>query len=132
MQLQHYKKLKNIFLLGKAKRKNRMSPNTRIIFLLLLVTSILSYFLYIINDKTEKYTEEVQTIKKESSDFKFKYQTLKRINDSMFILIDKQNVKIITFQQKLKDLENDEKKVKSIIDNIDDSTLYRLLSETPY
>jgi hypothetical protein len=109
-----------------------MSPNTRIIFLLLLVTSILSYFLYVINDKTEKYTEEVQTIKKESSDFKFKYQTLKRINDSMFILIDKQNVKIITFQQKLKDLENDEKKVKSIIDNIDDSTLYRLLSETPY
>jgi hypothetical protein len=109
-----------------------MSPNTRIVFLLLLVTSILSYFLYIINDKTEKYTEEVQTIKKESSDFKFKYQTLKRINDSMFILIDKQNVKIITFQQKLKDLENDEKKVKSIIDNIDDSTLYRLLSETPY
>ena len=109
-----------------------MSSNTRIIFLLLLVTSILSYFLYIINDKTEKYTEEVQTIKKESSDFKFRYQTLKRINDSMFILIDKQNVKIITFQQKLKDLENDEKKVKSIIDNIDDSTLYRLLSETPY
>jgi hypothetical protein len=109
-----------------------MSPNTRIIFLLLLVTSILSYFLYIINDKTEKYTEEVQIIKKESSDFKFKYQTLKRVNDSMFILIDKQNVKIITFQQKLKDLENDEKKVKSIIDNIDDSTLYRLLSETPY
>jgi Cft2 family RNA processing exonuclease len=109
-----------------------MSPNTRIIFLLLLVTSILSYFLYIINDKTEKYTEEVQIIKKESSDFKFRYQTLKRINDSMFILIDKQNVKIITFQQKLKDLENDEKKVKSIIDNIDDSTLYRLLSETPY
>jgi len=109
-----------------------MSPNTRIIFLLLLATSILSYFLYVINDKTEKYTEEVQTIKKESSDFKFKYQTLKRINDSMFILIDKQNVKIITFQQKLKDLENDEKKVKSIIDNIDDSTLYRLLSETPY
>jgi Cft2 family RNA processing exonuclease len=109
-----------------------MSPNTRIIFLLLLVTSILSYFLYVINDKTEKYTEEVQTIKKESSDFKFRYQTLKRINDSMFILIDKQNVKIITFQQKLKDLENDEKKVKSIIDNIDDSTLYRLLSETPY
>jgi len=109
-----------------------MSPNTRIVFLLLLVTSILSYFLYIINDKTEKYTEEVQIIKKESSDFKFKYQTLKRVNDSMFILIDKQNVKIITFQQKLKDLENDEKKVKSIIDNIDDSTLYRLLSETPY
>ena len=109
-----------------------MAANTRIIFLLLLVTSILSYFLYVINDKTEKYTEEVQTIKKESSDFKFKYQTLKRINDSMFILIDKQNVKIITFQQKLKDLENDEKKVKSIIDNIDDSTLYRLLSETPY
>ena len=109
-----------------------MSPNTRIIFLLLLITSILSYFLYIINDKTEKYTEEVQIIKKESSDFKFKYQTLKRVNDSMFILIDKQNVKIITFQQKLKDLENDEKKVKSIIDNIDDSTLYRLLSETPY
>lgn len=109
-----------------------MSPNTRIVFLLLLVTSILSYFLYVINNKTEKYTEEVQTIKKESSDFKFKYQTLKRINDSMFILIDKQNVKIITFQQKLKDLENDEKKVKSIIDNIDDSTLYRLLSETPY
>jgi Cft2 family RNA processing exonuclease len=109
-----------------------MSPNTRIIFLLLIVTSILSYFLYIINDKTEKYTEEVQTIKKESSDFKFRYQTLKRINDSMFILIDKQNVKIITFQQKLKDLESDEKKVKSIIDNIDDSTLYRLLSETPY
>jgi hypothetical protein len=109
-----------------------MSPNTRIVFLLLLVTSILSYFLYIINDKAEKYTEEVQIIKKESSDFKFKYQTLKKINDSMFILIDKQNVKIITFQQKLKDLENDEKKVKSIIDNIDDSTLYRLLSETPY
>lgn len=109
-----------------------MSANTRIVFLLLIVTSILSYFLYVINNKTEKYTEEVQTIKKESSDFKFRYQTLKRINDSMFILIDKQNVKIITFQEKLKDLENDEKKVKSIIDNIDDSTLYRLLSETPY
>ena len=109
-----------------------MSPNTRIIFLLLLVTSILSYFLYVINDKTEKYTEEVQTIKKESSDFKFKYQTLKKVNDSIFLLIDKQNIKIITYNKRISELENDEKKVKSIIDNIDDSTLYRLLSETPY
>ena len=29
-------------------------------------------------------------------------------------------------------LENDEKNVKNFIHNIDDSTLYRLLSETPY
>jgi predicted RND superfamily exporter protein len=109
-----------------------MASNTRIILLLLIVTAILSYFLYTINDKTNKNFEEVETIKKESSDFKVKYQTLKRINDSMFVLIDKQNVKIITFQKKLKDLENDEKNIKDIIGNIDDSTLYRLLSETSY
>jgi len=109
-----------------------MSPNTRIILLLLIVTAILSYFLYMVNTKTNKNFEEVETIKKESSDFKVKYQTLKRINDSMFVLIDKQNVKIITFQKKLKDLENDEKNIKDIIGNIDDSTLYRLLSETSY
>lgn len=109
-----------------------MSANTRIVFLLLIVTGILSYFLYIVNNKTEKYTEEVETIKKESVDFKIKYQTLKRVNDSMFILIDNQNIKIFTFQQKLKDLEKDEKNIKDVIRSIDDSTLYRLLSETAY
>ena len=109
-----------------------MAANTRIIFLLLIVTGILSYFLYMVNNKTNKNLEEVETIKRESVDFKIKYTTLKRINDSMFVLIDKQNVKIITFQQKLKDLEKDEKNIKDIIGNIDDSTLYRLLSETPY
>jgi len=109
-----------------------MSANTRIIFLLLIVTGILSYFLYVVNNKTERYTEEVETIKKESVNFKIKYQTLKRVNDSMFVLIDNQNIKIFTFQQKLKDLEKDEKNIKDVISSIDDSTLYRLLSETPY
>jgi hypothetical protein len=109
-----------------------MSANTRIVFLLLIVTGILSYFLYVVNNKTEKYTEEVQTVKKESNSFKFKYQTLKRINDSMFILIDKQNIKIITFQEKIKQLENEDKKFKNYISTIDDSTLYRILSETTY
>jgi hypothetical protein len=109
-----------------------MSANTRIVFLLLIVTGILSYFLYVVNNKTERYTEEVETIKKESVDFKIKYQTLKRVNDSMFVLIDNQNIKIFTFQQKLKDLEKDEKNIKDIISSIDDSTLYRLLSETVY
>jgi hypothetical protein len=106
--------------------------NLLIIVLLLIVTGILSYFLYTINDKTEKYSEEVQVVKKESSDFKIKYQTLKRVNDSMFVLIDNQNIKIITFQQKIKQLENDDKNFKKFISTIDDSTLYRILSETTY
>jgi hypothetical protein len=106
--------------------------NLLIIVLLLIVTGILSYFLYEINDKTEKYGEEVQVVKKESSDFKVRYQTLKRVNDSMFILIDNQNIKIITFQQKIKQLENDDKNFKKFISTIDDSTLYRILSETAY
>ncbi len=106
--------------------------NLLIIVLLLIVTGILSYFLYAINDKTEKYSEEVQVVKKESSDFKIKYQTLKRVNDSMFVLIDNQNIKIITFQQKIKQLENDDKNFKKFISTIDDSTLYRILSETTY
>lgn len=109
-----------------------MTLNTKIIFLLLIVTCILSYFLYVVNDKTDKNFEEVQTVKKESVDFKIKYQTLKRVNDSMFILIDKQNIKIITFQQKIKQLENEDKKFKNFISTIDDSTLYRILSETTY
>jgi hypothetical protein len=106
--------------------------NLLIIVLLLIVTGILSYFLYEINDKTEKYSEEVQVVKKESSDFKVRYQTLKRVNDSMFVLIDNQNIKIITFQQKIKQLENDDKNFKKFISTIDDSTLYRILSETAY
>ena len=109
-----------------------MSANTRIVFLLLIVTAILSYFLYMVNNKTDKNLEEVETIRKESVDFKIKYQTLKRLNDSMFVLIDNQNIKIITFQQKIKQLENEDKKFKNYISTIDDSTLYRILSETTY
>jgi hypothetical protein len=106
--------------------------NLFIVVLLLIVTAILSYFLYEINDKTEKFSQEVEVVKNESSDFKFKYQTLKRVNDSMFVLIDNQNIKIITFQQKIKQLENEDKKFKNYISTIDDSTLYRILSETSY
>lgn len=106
--------------------------NLFIIILLLIVTAILSYFLYTINDKTEKFNEEVQVVKKESTDFKIKYKTLKKINDSIFVLIDNQNIKIITFQQKIKQLENEDKKFKNYISTIDDSTLYRILSETTY
>ena len=106
--------------------------NLFIIILLLIVTGILSYFLYSINDKTEKFSEEVEIVKNESTDFKIKNQRLERLNDSMFVLIDNQNIKIITFQQKIKQLENEDKKFKNYISTIDDSTLYRILSETTY
>jgi hypothetical protein len=106
--------------------------NSFIVFLLLIVTAILSYFLYVINDKTEKFSEEVEIVKNESTDFKIKNQRLERLNDSMFVLIDNQNIKIITFQQKIKQLENEDKKFKNFISTIDDSTLYRILSETTY
>ena len=116
-----------------------MSPNTRIILLLLLVTSILSYFLYVINDKTDKTSDEIakttqefENIKRETNNFKVRYQTLKKVNDSIFLLIDKQNIKIITYNKRISELENDEKDIKKLIGSIDDSTLYRLLSETPY
>jgi mannitol-specific phosphotransferase system IIBC component len=109
------------------------------IVLLLIVTIILSIFIYLINDKTNKTTEdiikahqEVQNIKKETNDFKIRYQTLKKVNDSIFLLIDKQNIKIITYNKRIYELEQDEKDVKKIIGSIDDSTLYRILSETPY
>ncbi len=113
-----------------------MNNNVLQIVLLSVVTIILSALLYLVNDKTnekaDELTRRVEDIKKESSDFKIKYQTLERINDSMFVLIDNQNVKIITFQQKIKQLENDEKNFKKFISTIDDSTLYRILSETTY
>jgi hypothetical protein len=106
--------------------------NLFIVFLLLIVTAILSYFLYVINDKTEKFSEEVEIVKNESIDFKIKNQRLERLNDSMFVLIDNQNIKIITFQQKIKQLENEDKKFKNFISTIDDSTFYRVLSEITY
>lgn len=113
-----------------------MKNNALQIVLLLIVTIVLSVLLYLVNDKTnekaDELTKKVEDIKKESSDFKIKYQTLQRINDSMFVLIDNQNVKIITFQQKIKQLENEDKKFKNYISTIDDSTLYRILSETTY
>jgi predicted PurR-regulated permease PerM len=113
-----------------------MSGNTLQIILLCIVTVVLSIFLYLLNDKTTETTNEltrkVEDIKKESTDFKIKYKTLKRVNDSMFVLIDNQNIKIITFQQKIKQLENDDKNFKKFISTIDDSTLYRILSETTY
>jgi peptidoglycan hydrolase CwlO-like protein len=113
-----------------------MNSNVLQIVLLSIVTIVLSIFLYLLNNKTietaDELTRKVDDIKKESSDFKIKYQTLKRVNDSMFVLIDNQNVKIITFQQKIKQLENDEKNFRNYISTIDDSTLYRILSETTY
>ena len=113
-----------------------MNGNTLQIVLLSIVTIVLSIFLYLLNNKTtetaDELTRKVEDIKKESTDFKIKYKTLKRINDSMFVLIDNQNIKIITFQQKIKQLENDDKNFKKFISTIDDSTLYRILSETPY
>ena len=113
-----------------------MNNNILQIVLLTIVTIVLSVFLYLVNDKTnekaDELTRRVEDIKKESTDFKFKYQTLKKVNDSMFVLIDNQNIKIITFQQKIKQLENEDKKFKTYISTIDDSTLYRILSETTY
>jgi len=113
-----------------------MNSNVLQIVLLSIVTIVLSIFLYLLNNKTtetaDELTRKVEDIKKESTDFKIKYKTLKRINDSMFVLIDNQNIKIITFQQKIKQLENDDKNFKKFISTIDDSTLYRILSETPY
>lgn len=113
-----------------------MNGNTLQIILLCIVTVVLSIFLYLLNDKTtetaNELTRKVEDIKKESTDFKIKYKILKRVNDSMFVLIDNQNIKIITFQQKIKQLENDEKNFKKFISTIDDSTFYRILSETTY
>jgi hypothetical protein len=113
-----------------------MSGNTLQIILLCIVTVVLSIFLYLLNDKTtetaNELTRKVEDIKKESTDFKIKFKTLKRVNDSMFVLIDNQNIKIITFQQKIKQLENEDKNFKKFISTIDDSTLYRILSETTY
>lgn len=116
-----------------------VNHNTTQILLLFIVTAILSIFIYLINDKANKTTEdivkahqEVESIKKETNDFKIRYQTLKKINDSIFLLIDKQNIKIITYNKRIYELENDEKDIKKIIGNIDDSTLYRILSETSY
>lgn len=107
--------------------------------LLLIVTIILSVLLYFVNDKTDKTSneiiktyQEVENIKKETNQFKVKYQTLKKVNDSIFLLIDKQNVKILTYSKKINELENDEKNVKNFINSIDDSTLYKLLSEINY
>jgi hypothetical protein len=109
------------------------------IVLLFIVTVILSIFIYLINEKTDKTTEniiitnqEVENIKKETKEFKIRYQTLKKINDSIFLLIDKQNIKIITYNRRISELENDEKDVKKVIGSISDSTLYKLLSETIY
>lgn len=109
------------------------------IILLCIVTVILCILLYFVNDKTDKTSneiiktqEEVQNIKKETDNFKIRYQTLKKINDSIFLLIDKQNIKIITYNKRITELENDEKNIKKVIGSIDDSTLYKLLSEIPY
>lgn len=116
-----------------------MNSNTQPVIILSIVSIILFYLLFLLNNKTNKTSEEiiktyqeVENIKKESNDFKLRYQTLKKVNDSIFLLIDKQNVKIITYNKRLKDLENDEQDIKKIIGSIDDSTLYKLLSETPY
>ena len=115
------------------------NSNTFQIILLCVVTVILCILLYFINDKTDKTsdeiaktTQEVENIKKETNEFKIRYQTLKRVNDSIFLLIDKQNIKIITYNRRISELENDEKDIKKVIGNISDSTLYKLLSETPY
>ena len=109
------------------------------IILLCIVTVILCILLYFINDKTDKNShevaktsEEVENIKKETSQFKIRYQTLKKVNDSIFLLIDKQNIKIITYNRRIAQLENDEKDIKKVIGSIDDSTLYKLLSEVPF
>lgn len=109
------------------------------IVLLSIVTIILSVLLYLVNDKTDKTydeitktSQEVEDIKKEASQFKIRYQTLKKVNDSIFLLIDKQNIKIITYNKRISQLENDEKDVKKVIGSISDSTLYKLLSETSY
>jgi len=116
-----------------------MTSNTQPIVILCIVSMILFYLLYLLNNKANKTSEEivktyqeVENIKKESNDFKLKYQTIKKVNDSIFLLIDKQNVKIITYNKRLKDLEKDEQDIKKIIGSIDDSTLYKLLSETSY
>ena len=118
---------------------NSNSGNTFQIILLCVVTVILCILLYFINDKTDKTSDEIakatqefENIKRETNDFKIRYQTLKKVNDSIFLLIDKQNIKIITYNKRISELENDEKDVKKLIGSIDDSTLYRLLSETPY
>jgi chromosome segregation ATPase len=109
------------------------------IVLLSIVTIILSVLLYLVNDKTDKTSDEiakaaqeVENIKKETNNFKVRYQTLKKVNDSIFLLIDKQNIKIITYNRRITELENDEKDIKKVIGSIDDSTLYKLLSEVPY
>jgi hypothetical protein len=118
---------------------NSNSGNTFQIILLCVVTVILCILLYFINDKTDKTSDElsrtsqeVENIKKETNEFKIRYQTLKKVNDSIFLLIDKQNIKIITYNRRITELENDEKDVKKVIGSISDSTLYKLLSETPY
>ena len=118
---------------------NSNSSNAFQIILLCVVTVILCILLYFINDKTDKTsdeiaktTQEVENIKRETSNFKIRYQTLKKVNDSIFLLIDKQNIKIITYNKRISELENDEKDIKKLIGSIDDSTLYKLLSETPY
>lgn len=115
------------------------SHNIIQIVLLIVVTIILSVLLYFVNDKTDKTSDEitktyqeVQNIKKETDNFKIRYQTLRKVNDSIFLLIDKQNIKIITYNKRITELENDEKDVKKVIGSISDSTLYKLLSETPY
>ena len=118
---------------------NTNNSNTYQVILLCIVTVILSILLYLINDKTDKTSneiaktsQEVENIKRETNQFKIRYQTLKRVNDSIFLLIDKQNIKIITYNKRISELENDEKDVKKVIGSISDSTLYKLLSETPY
>jgi len=115
------------------------SHNVIQIVLLSIVTIILSVLLYLVNDKTDKTSneiakaaQEVENIKKETNNFKIRYQTLKKVNDSIFLLIDKQNIKIITYNKRISELENDENNIKKVIGNIDDSTLYKLLSEVPY
>ncbi len=91
-----------------------MNNNILQIVLLIIVTIILSVLLYFVNDKTDKNTDdvvktsqEVENIKKETSDFKIRYQILKKVNDSIFLLIDKQNIKIITYNKRIAQLEKD-------------------------
>lgn len=109
------------------------------IILLCIVTVILCVLLYFVNDKTDKTSdevaktsEEVENIKKETKDFRIRYQTLKKVNDSIFLLIDKQNIKIITYNRRIAQLEKNEEDIKKVVGSIDDSTLYKLLSEVPY
>jgi hypothetical protein len=43
-----------------------------------------------------------------------------------------QNIKIIKYNKRIAELEKDEEDIKKLVGNINDSTLYKLLSELTY